>query len=454
MHETFIDLDELIMLCRDKSAKKFIQEAVSCYRAGAYRSCIVSTWNAVVFDFIHKMRQLGQVGNGEAIQLLEEFENMNQERDVKKLWKFESDIPHLALNNFQLISPVEKADITRLFEDRNRCAHPSMASLENPFQATAELARYHMRSAVTHLLQRPPVQGRAALGRIWQDIKSDYFPIDPNLGAQYFQNGPLARARDSLIKDVIIGLTISLLTEDLPEEEVERQFSGLNAVAIMYPNKVREVLNEELSSIITGKVTDENWIKVVIYLRKVAAWENLSEPCRLKAIRFIEKLNVTQRIGWQDEEILTNAAYVDFLREAVKEKLREAPPDNVLDLEMLPDEMGSFVQDILKADIEAFVQEFAGVYNYDDANKNASKLYRYFPYLRENQKENVLMAFCENDQIHHSFNTPNTIKSLFKEDVKSSSCVSPYWISFRKNLDEYFPMSFDELKHFIDSYLQ
>ena len=73
MYETFIDLDELIILCRDKSAKKFIQEAVACYRVGAYRSCIVSTWNAVVFDFVHKLRQLEQVGNGDASQLLQNF---------------------------------------------------------------------------------------------------------------------------------------------------------------------------------------------------------------------------------------------------------------------------------------------------------------------------------------------------------------------------------------------
>ncbi|MFO0210516.1 MAG: hypothetical protein ACK53E_06995, partial [Pseudanabaena sp.] len=93
MYETFIDLDELIVLCRDKSAKKFIQEAVDCYRAGAYRSCIVSTWNAVVFDFIHKLRQLEQVGNGEATQLLQDFANHSQNSEVRKLWEFESKIP-------------------------------------------------------------------------------------------------------------------------------------------------------------------------------------------------------------------------------------------------------------------------------------------------------------------------------------------------------------------------
>ena len=54
MYEAFIDLDELVVRCRDKQAKQFIKEAIACYKAGAYRSCIVATWNAVVFDFLHK----------------------------------------------------------------------------------------------------------------------------------------------------------------------------------------------------------------------------------------------------------------------------------------------------------------------------------------------------------------------------------------------------------------
>ena len=143
MYEAFIDLDELIVRCRDKSSRKFIQEAVSCYRAGAFRSCIVSTWNAVVFDFLHKLRELELLGDKEAIRLLEEFEKLRSSgNQFKELWQFESDIPDIALKKFELISAVEKSDIKRLFEDRSRCAHPSMTSLEEPFEATAELARY------------------------------------------------------------------------------------------------------------------------------------------------------------------------------------------------------------------------------------------------------------------------------------------------------------------------
>ena len=88
MYETFIDLDELILRCRDKLSRKFIQEAVSCYRAGAFRSCIVATWNAVVFDFLHKLRELELFGDPEAAKLLKEFDNLRSSgKQYKELWR-------------------------------------------------------------------------------------------------------------------------------------------------------------------------------------------------------------------------------------------------------------------------------------------------------------------------------------------------------------------------------
>lgn len=292
MYEAFIDLDELIVLCRDKLAKKFIQEAVACYRSGAFRSCIVATWNAVVFDFLHKLRELELLGDGEALQLLQKFEQLSIEKKVKELWQFESDIPNYALKKFELISPVEKTDIERLFEDRSRCAHPSMTSLEEPFEATAELARYHLRSAVTHLLQRPPVQGRAARERIFQDIQSEYFPTDKDLALKHFQKSPLVRARFTLIKDVVLGVTISLLTKDFSDEQIMRRFSAINAISIMYPKEVRSILNERLSDIILNKVADINLNKAVLYLGNILAWDSLDEACQIKLKNFVEKLNV------------------------------------------------------------------------------------------------------------------------------------------------------------------
>jgi hypothetical protein len=330
MYEAFIDLDELIVRCRDKLSRKFIQEAVSCYRAGAFRSCIVATWNAIVFDFLHKLRELELFGDQEAAKLLEEFDTLRASgKKFKELWQFESNIPEIALTRFELISTVEKSDIERLFEDRSRCAHPSMTSLEEPFEATAELARYHLRSAVTHLLERPPVQGRAARDRIFQNIKSEYFPVDPELAIKYFQKSPLARARFVLVKDIIIGLTKSLLIDDLLEDERLRQFSALNAISVMYPQNAREILNNQLSEIILNRVTDENWDKVIIYLGTITTWDNISEPCKLKAEACIDKINIfethqkySKRLSQEAISILVKASHIDFLRESVSKKLQ------------------------------------------------------------------------------------------------------------------------------------
>jgi len=328
MHETFIDLDELIVRCRDKLAKKFIQEAVACYRAGAYRSCIVATWNAIVFDFLHKLRELKLLENGEATDILQNFEKISSEMDFKELWQFESDIPKVARTKFEFLSSVEESDIQRLFEDRSRCAHPSMTSLEEPFEATAELARYHLRSAVMHFLQRPPVQGNHAIDKIWQDIRSEYFPTDSEKATQYFQKGLLASARPSLIKNVISGLTVHLLTEELSEDERLRYFSALNAVAKMYHSQVKEILNERLSNIILDKVTDSNWHQVIIYLGTVEIWDNLSEPCQLKAKAFMDKLEIFDRslkhnpILPKNVNVLLKATRLGFLKEIVNGKFQ------------------------------------------------------------------------------------------------------------------------------------
>jgi hypothetical protein len=402
---------------------------------------------------------LEQVGNGEATQLLQDFANHSQNSEVRKLWEFESKIPDFALSKFELISPIEKADITRLFEDRSRCAHPSMASLDEPFEATAELARYHVRSAVTHLLQRPPVQGKAALDRIWQDIKSAYFPTDPNLAVKYFQKGHLARARRSLISSIVIGLTVSLLTEDLEDDERERQFSALNAVSIMYRREVGEILNEKLSSVILDKVTDKDFWKVITYLRRVTAVENLSEPCRLKSITFIESMDVTEHIDFHKEKILVNAAHIEFLIDSVKVKLGQIPIDlpidKVLNLKAkLPDKVIDPLQDTLKERVEVLVKAFIQSHGYHESRDYSNQLRSAFDFLTPIHKNDILVAFFNDDQRNKAIYVSSFIEDIFDYDVENSDSIQSYWTDFRENLDKKLPSHFlDNLKLHIDNHL-
>lgn len=111
-HERLVDLDELVLRCRDEQAQQYITEAVSCYKVGAFRSCIVATWIAVVFDFLYKLRELDLTGDRNAHVKLAEFEKIRQNGDVTGSLNFEKKILDLARDDFQLLTHLEHTDLS------------------------------------------------------------------------------------------------------------------------------------------------------------------------------------------------------------------------------------------------------------------------------------------------------------------------------------------------------
>src|SRR3954451_20548959 len=166
------DLDELVLSCRDEEAKSYVAEAVACYRAGAFRACIVSTWIAVVFDLIAKIRELSLGGDAAAKIIIDELTEWQPliERDdlgaVRRSLELERDIVDIAHDKFAFFDGLQLRDLTRLRDDRNRCAHPTFQGNEQPYLPSSELARTHLVHAVRHVLSQPPVQGKAATAQI------------------------------------------------------------------------------------------------------------------------------------------------------------------------------------------------------------------------------------------------------------------------------------------------
>jgi hypothetical protein len=183
------DLDELILRCRDDRARSLIAEAVSGYRANAFRSAVVATWVAVCFDLIEKLRELALAGDAAAEKQTERLEKIRASDDVSAALAFERDLLKLA------------RDLQRLQEDRNRCAHPSLVDETSPYRPSAELVRAHIVSAVDHVLRHPPAQGKFALDRLLTQIDSEYFPTKKQGALEALRVGPLTKARESLVRN-------------------------------------------------------------------------------------------------------------------------------------------------------------------------------------------------------------------------------------------------------------
>jgi len=318
---TLADLDELILKCRSAAGKAYIVEAVACYRAGANRSAIIATWIAVLFDFLEKLKELEMSGDANARVKLADFETSRQNNNWKVSLEFERTVVHLAQVEFELISPIEAIDLDRLLEDRNRCAHPSMSSPDEPYRPTGELARNHIRNAVNYLLSHPPVQGKAALDRIEKDVESEYFPTDSEKAAEFFKTGPLAKAREALARNLIVVLSKTSLQRASDATPRARRFAALNAVRDMYVDWSEEALVGVLPGLI-GAVPDEYWYRVLFFLANViGSWELAGNAAQLKAREYAEKAPADQLY-----RILPYAVRIPPLREIAMKRLPEATP--------------------------------------------------------------------------------------------------------------------------------
>ncbi len=290
MASVLSDLDELVLKCRDQKAKSYIREAVACYKAGAFRSAIVSTWIAVSFDILDKLKELSLAGDKEAERQIESFDKARRIGDVANSLKFEREILVVCRDKLELISHVEFIDLNRLQEDRNRCAHPSMASDGEVFNPSAELARMHIRSAVEHLLQYPPAQGKYALDSLTSEVESEYFPTDVKKAVVAFESSPLNKARDSLIRNFTIVLLKKLINDAKDYKEIYRISTALNAIEVIHRELYRKILTEKLSSIVRSLAV-EKLDRVIPLIRYVEdSWSYLEADIRQKIQTYVENL--------------------------------------------------------------------------------------------------------------------------------------------------------------------
>ncbi len=413
--DRFADLDELVLLCRNKQAREYIAEAIACYRTGAFRASIVSTWIAVVFDFIHKLQELALTGDKEAQKIADSLDEVHRIGNWQSSIDFEKKILDIAKNQFELLSALQYEDLKRLFEDRNRCAHPSMLSLEEPYQPTGELARYHLRNAITHLLQYPPVQGKAALSRIWSEIKSESFPISIEEAVDRFQHGPLVRARRSLIRNLIIGITKSLLLENRPTLEQQRQFTALNAVLQMYPDIGETVLQEEFPKIVQC-VDKHEWIKIIVHFHCVPiVWNTVGDLTRKQALTFVSVHAKNHNIA-----TIGHTIHVPALREIVIPYLQKLSPEaltNVIRIRPHPDY------------VDIAIQNFAKAKSFNEGNNLAKSLLQpLIPLLSKEQVIHAANAFLNNFQLHGSHATINVIEELFLYSKQYKEETRDIWV--------------------------
>lgn len=422
------DLDELVLRCRSPRARQYVVEAVACYRGGAFRAAIVSTWIAVVLDILDKLHELELGGDRNARTKIERFEEGRAEGEAAGNWRksneFERGILDVARYEFELLTPAEHEELTRLRDDRNRCAHPSVVSGAEPYQPAAELARYHIRNAVEYLLSHPPVQGQAALDRVMQDIASTYFPREMGDAQDRLAAGPLARARRPLVRNLVLVLTKTLLLERGSLSERERKLSALAAIRNMHRAVVESTLQESLSGVVE-RVDDQDWQRVIWYVGSFpGSWDLLSPADQRKAHLFVA--------GAPDDSlavVVGSALRIADLEEIARTRIVDIPTEALAEMVQT---------DPLPALVEGAVSRFAAADSFKEARYlSRSLLLPVAPMLTVPQVQAAVRAYVDNGQIHGSAGMDGVMYTFLEKTAHYAASAREEWAAIYEVLERH-----------------
>lgn len=201
MDNSLVDLDVLLNRVRNPRSRNYLQDGIRAYRSGALRPALTAVWVAVAFDLVSKIRELADLGDGEAGRIFGLWDSARARNDIRQLMQLERDLIDQAATILQLLNPIETRQIKRLQEDRHLCAHPAFSSDAELFEPSSELVRLHIVTSVDLILSRRPVQGRTILEEFSVDLVSPGFPSAPDRVSDYFERQYIERTRPNSLSN-------------------------------------------------------------------------------------------------------------------------------------------------------------------------------------------------------------------------------------------------------------
>lgn len=289
------DLDELLEQVRSTYSREYLSEAITTYRAGAYRAAVAITWVAVCIDIMEKIRELSAEGDRAAKELEETLNKLSSD-DTKAMQAFEGSLLIDAKEKLNIISAVEQKQLQRIKEDRNLCVHPTFQQEGQHVAISAEVARAHIVTACTYLLIMAPIKGKELIEKILTRIKETSFPSDTEkvfsiLSSDHY----LGRTQDSVFRNLCIVILKSIFLPDMappPPHYVERYAATLNVIERLRPKIFQDTLKEKLNKMVLDcKETNLNHMFLLLK-KSPKIWTFLHQASQTRILELITRFSV------------------------------------------------------------------------------------------------------------------------------------------------------------------
>jgi len=415
MSKTILDLDDMLTRVPVGPVREYIREAIACYHGGALRAAIVTTWTAVVFDIIDKIRALDLAGDANAKKHLQKLETIRADNDVMGSMQMERDILGIAHTEFEFLTHQEHLDLERLREDRHRCAHPSMDQLGEAYQPPPELVRYHLRTAITALLTRPPTQGKAAFSRLVGEIQSPLFPTNVDGALRVLRAGPLQHPREALLRSFIVASFKAVLLEPdtkIDSETKARVITALCAVRVMHPEVSRIIFATTLTDV-SRNIPGESLSRVLKVLTKIPdLWHAVPQDVLTKLSSLVQSA-----AGDAVADVVPDSAQGPGLEEVTKARTAVLTKDEITKVIARHRKAALVYPPLVDRAIELFLISAS----WENTNAIVSGAIRpLLPALTRSHIELILKAAIDNTEVRFAWATP-----ILLQEIRDSGVVEP-----------------------------
>jgi hypothetical protein len=415
------DLDELVLTVRNDVSKSYILEGINAYIGGAYRSAIISTWIAITYDIISKIREIAEQGDLEAKNEITVFENFLEQSKtdksvIKKLQEFENELLEKALNRFEFINTTEHKYLERIKEDRNLSAHPAFIDSESLFQPSGELVRSHIVHSIKYLLSHKPIQGKAAFERIVRDVRRTSFPKDYRAVKNYLSEKYFNNSKEVLIRNLTSGFLTGLLNGDVSKDGNELNITNtLLVIHEKFPIVFESQLKKRLPKIIE-EIEDESLWNFLIFLgSNQSSWNFLDEPSKIRINEFL-KIKSKERSERLNKFGLIKSLDIPELNETLEE-----------------------LKELVNSEVEKAIEEYGSSGSYNSAFENGKTIILpLIPNFTSENVKNFIDAILNNkhDQILHAAGSEQIIEAVYDDTAYLFEKTKKYWLNILPRLEE------------------
>lgn len=255
-----LDLDTMLSGAKADDPHGYFKEAVVNYRSESYRSCVVSTYNAVFSDIFEKLRNLVEV-NGKNRNI---FDNANRLRKARQ--PYEHNLAE-ELFKAELISEEQRVYLDDLRRQRNDAAHPIGG------EWPAGMAVYLLTDAVRLFLSQESLSPNMVMDQLVSRLRGDNcFPSGNRSSQNTIVSAEIARVV-STAYHILMKRLLELWNGD---EEPLRKHTGIfvrealslrnselrTAILAQFVRPILNRLHEEDSRLLVSMIlSTPNWIR-------------------------------------------------------------------------------------------------------------------------------------------------------------------------------------------------